>query len=1052
MSKIVVVSSLVFWALIPNTAVAQIIPDSSLGAENSVVDTNGNRDTINGGAIRDANLFHSFQEFNVEALREAYFANPDGIANIFSRVTGNNISDIQGVLGVLGDANLYLINPNGILFGENARLDVNGSFLATTADSVLFENGFEFSTANPDAPPLLTIDIPIGLRFRDNPGDIVNQSVANGVGLSVNEGENIALIGGNVRVENGGILFAPGGRVELGGLVEIGTIGIAEDSSLIFPDGLVRGDVSIIDSSAVAVFSGGGSIGVNARYFNLTNGSSLIAGILTNQGSVDAQAGDISINATETVSLDGQGTSTTGIFDVVLENATGNAGNINIITKNLSLTNGANISAITRGQGNAGNIRVNASDSVFLGGSPDTFTLMDTSVDSSAIGNGGDITIITSFFSLSNGSLSARTSGEGNAGSIALATEQFSVTNGTLSTTSSAGQGNAGKILILASDTLAADNSLIASNLGSPQGVPSVGKVGNIFIAAKKVSFTDTAQIQAGLFSGARGEPGTISVTAEESISFTDENTGILGNTQVGSVGEASNVDITTNSLTFNNGAILSASNSGQGKGGSVTINATNNVFLTNNSGIFARGSEGNSGNIELNTGFLTLDNGAILSARNTGQGKGGNITINAAEQVSLTNGASMSVAGAEGGSINISAQNLSLLNESAFFAGIDIDSGFAEAQSGDIIIKLREDLVVNGLDGENVTSIINNNVGTGNAGKIEITARNISFLNGGNVTSFSNGLGNSGDIILKATENITFDGHRNSSLSGIQSAVTDEGEGASGNITIDAKNLSLTNGASIGTIVGGVGNSGNINLKVRDSVNIDGETAEIELSDGTIGISPSNIKSEVIGLGNSGDINLTTQNLTITNGGNIFASISGQGRAGKINLTINNISVDGRGSNTPSAIESSILLGGIGNGGSIEIATGQFSLSNGASLTTSSAGQGNAGNIFIFATDTFLADDSLIVSNIGSPQGVPAVGKVGNIFIQAREISWTDTAQIQAGFFSGASGESGLVSVKAEDSIVLTGENTGIFSNTEVDAVGNGSDIQLFAPSIFFR
>ena len=114
--------SLVFLAFIPKTVVAQIIPDSSLGAESSVVESNDNRDTIKGGAIRDANLFHSFQEFNVEALREAYFTNPDGIANIFSRVTGNNISNIQGMLGVLGDANLYLINPNGILFGENARL------------------------------------------------------------------------------------------------------------------------------------------------------------------------------------------------------------------------------------------------------------------------------------------------------------------------------------------------------------------------------------------------------------------------------------------------------------------------------------------------------------------------------------------------------------------------------------------------------------------------------------------------------------------------------------------------------------------------------------------------------------------------------------------------------------------------------------------------------------------------------------------------------------------------------------------------------------------
>ena len=170
--------SLVFFSLLPSIAVAQITPDSSLGAENSVVDSNGNRDTIQGGAVRNTNLFHSFTEFNVGAGREAYFANPNGIANIFSRVTGNNLSNIQGVLGVLGNANLYLINPNGILFGENARLDVNGSFFATTADSVVFGNGLEFSAANPNQPPLLTIDIPIGLRFRENPGGIVNQSTA----------------------------------------------------------------------------------------------------------------------------------------------------------------------------------------------------------------------------------------------------------------------------------------------------------------------------------------------------------------------------------------------------------------------------------------------------------------------------------------------------------------------------------------------------------------------------------------------------------------------------------------------------------------------------------------------------------------------------------------------------------------------------------------------------------------------------------------------------------------------------------------------------------
>ena len=162
---------------------AQITPDKSLGAESSVVNPNavikGLPSTqIDGGATRGANLFHSFQEFSVEAGRGAYFSNPVGIQNILSRVTGSNPSNIQGTLGVLGNANLFFINPNGIIFGPNASLDLSGSFFASTANSLVFANGFEFSATNPQAPPLLTINIPIGLRFRDNPGRITNQSVA----------------------------------------------------------------------------------------------------------------------------------------------------------------------------------------------------------------------------------------------------------------------------------------------------------------------------------------------------------------------------------------------------------------------------------------------------------------------------------------------------------------------------------------------------------------------------------------------------------------------------------------------------------------------------------------------------------------------------------------------------------------------------------------------------------------------------------------------------------------------------------------------------------
>ena len=162
-------------------ALAQIIPDTTLGNENSTVTSTGALDQIDGGATRGANLFHSFQEFNIGNGRSALFSNPPGIENILSRVTGANPSNILGMLGVSGgNANLFLINPNGIIFGQNASLNVGGSFVASTANAVQFGNIGFFSATDKNIPsPLLTIN-PSALLFNQinqNAG-IQNNSVA----------------------------------------------------------------------------------------------------------------------------------------------------------------------------------------------------------------------------------------------------------------------------------------------------------------------------------------------------------------------------------------------------------------------------------------------------------------------------------------------------------------------------------------------------------------------------------------------------------------------------------------------------------------------------------------------------------------------------------------------------------------------------------------------------------------------------------------------------------------------------------------------------------
>lgn len=223
---------IIFFSQVSQKAKAQIVPDNTLGSESSVINsTNQLRSPIEGGATRGGNLFHSFQEFNIGEGLEVYFANPEGIDNIFSRVTGSIISEILGTLGVEGNANLFFINPNGIVFGEKAQLDVGGSFVATTADRVEFRDG-KFFSARDNEKPLLTWNAPIGLGLGTNPGAIVVRGQGHNLrvqpfypttilqdepGLQVPPGETLALIGGDL-ILDGRIVKAKSGRIELGSI------------------------------------------------------------------------------------------------------------------------------------------------------------------------------------------------------------------------------------------------------------------------------------------------------------------------------------------------------------------------------------------------------------------------------------------------------------------------------------------------------------------------------------------------------------------------------------------------------------------------------------------------------------------------------------------------------------------------------------------------------------------------------------------------------------------------------------------------------------------
>ena len=156
----------------PAMAQLNLTPDTAAGRSlgTQVIPFNGQTDLIVGGSrpLNGANLFHSFQDFNVREGRAVYFNAPTGVLNVFGRVTGSNPSNILGTLGTAlrqgnnlraSGASLFLINPNGIIFGPNASLDVDRSFVATTASAIEFGNQGVFSASNPaGSASVLTID------------------------------------------------------------------------------------------------------------------------------------------------------------------------------------------------------------------------------------------------------------------------------------------------------------------------------------------------------------------------------------------------------------------------------------------------------------------------------------------------------------------------------------------------------------------------------------------------------------------------------------------------------------------------------------------------------------------------------------------------------------------------------------------------------------------------------------------------------------------------------------------------------------------------------
>ncbi len=704
---------------------AQITPDNTLGTESSVINSNVELneklvELIEGGAIRDANLFHSFEQFNLAEGQNVYFANPAGISNILTRVTGKDASNIFGTLGVNGTANLFLLNPNGIVFGENARLDVAGSFVGSTANGIAFENGFSFSSVFPEAVPLLRINIPVGLQYGANPGRIIVQGDGQGLrattdlidtltGLRVPPNQTLALVGGEMEL-SGGTLKTAGGRIELGSITQSGLVTLTPIAQgwVLGYDGIKNfGDIELSQQAAVdASGTGGGDIQVRGRRVSLSDGSQIEGATLGSEA-----GGSLTVNATESVQVIGRsadGEFPSGLGTQSAPGSTGNTGDLTISTPTLLIQDGAEVSANTFASGAGGNLTVNATESVQVIGESDDGEFgsnLIAQAEPGSTGNAGDLTISTSTLLISDGAqVSASTFAEGAGGNLTVnATESVQVIG-----TSADGRFSSG---------------LFAGTLGT-------GDAGDLTISTPELLIQDGAGVSAGTF--AEGAGGNLTVNATESVQM-------IGNSADGQIsslnalaqgtGNAGNLTISTPELLIQDGAQVATATVGEGDGGSLMVNATESVQLmgTSSDGQFSSGlfvqtnGKGNAGNLNITTEQLSIQDEAVVSARSLGEGNSGDIEIQAGS-LSLDNQGTITgtTRTGDGGNITIKDLDLLLLRRGS---QISTTAGTAESGGDGGDINIAADLIV-AIPQEN--SDITANAFTGQGGNVQITAQGI--------------------------------------------------------------------------------------------------------------------------------------------------------------------------------------------------------------------------------------------------------------------------------------------------------------------------------------
>ncbi|MEY4704804.1 MAG: hypothetical protein RL042_1006 [Nitrospirota bacterium] len=1067
------IGTLFLLNILPNTvgrAYAQTTsPITSSGLSTTVTQT-GTTYTITGGTRPGGglNLFHSFGEFGVPTDNIANFLNETALptSNILARVTGGNISNIFGTIQTtgFGNANLFLMNPAGFLFGPNATVNVGGMVAFTSADylrlSELDGSNAGIFHADPGQASVLTSAPVAAFGFLgSNPGAITVQ----GSQFTVSEGQGISLVGGNIDIASGTLadgtfqparLTAPGGQINLASVASPGEVSM---SNFMPAPGMTMGSVTLSQGTTLDVSAdAAGSIKIRGGQIVIAD-----ATLSADTGNVNGAPVAIDINATGDLSITD--------------------------TRAMSA-----ITATTSGTGNAGAVQIAAANVEASTTSQESFTLIDT--HTSGDGRAGNVTIATHAESATGNLLvsgtvttgftfiDSGTRGPGTGGDVTLTAKNIDLNQTTISTGDFVARqlyidpsGSAGNLTI-AAESLRGRNFIFSTEGWA--AIADTQQGGNITITGRQDTPATISLLNGQVSAGGALRGGDITFTNFNSL-FTDftffETFTVFG--------QGGGITANGRSIELTNGSKFVATTFGDGDAGNISLTATDHVSLlgqtpdnpnplsvfsptglfSNSFGDLGLGNLGAAGNIEVTTPRLVMDTGARINAITSSSGRGGDVTITA-DVVSIsgeftspsyviegsivdigdfrpsgiftrTIGAGESCTGScgAGGNITMTVGSLTM------GSGSQLDAGTSSTgNGGSITVNARETISMSGtlIDGSPVgifSRTTGTDPGSGNGGNIELRAAQIEVTNGAHISAATSGTGNAGSISILGPSSPA----QSVLIDGVDSGIfTDtEGTGAGGNIFVNANTVTLQNGGTLSAKTSGTeatATGGTI------TVNAD----QIQLNN------QASITATSSGAGNAGTITMTAvENIVLLDNSSIASAAEGEGNGGLVSLTAPSIEMHG---------SSNILTStaGLGNAGNIELQGNQVTLTE-SFITARTQAEGHGGNITIRgltgegsrATDVTLSDNSQLVSEtIGD--GVNIQGAAGNILIETARLNLSSASQLNTAS-RGSTGAAGNITINATDSLTISGPGTQLFSGSTEFSFGDAGHITITAPSV---